>query len=76
MKSYGFRRRLRNNFTASQTSVLERVFEETTHYPDYATFAQISKQLKLPISRIQVWFQNRRAKFRRNSSNGQHNSRV
>ncbi|RWS01880.1 intestine-specific homeobox-like protein [Dinothrombium tinctorium] len=71
-KSINFKRRFRNNFTIHQTSILERVFEQSTHYPDYSTLSQISKQLKLPISRIQVWFQNRRAKFRRNSAASGH----
>ena len=54
--------------------IKEQVFEQT-HYPDSAIREQLSLSLNLSISRIQIWFQNRRAKFRkmdminRNSNN-------
>ena len=64
--SVGERKRCRHNFTDKQSSVLEKVFDVTTHYPDWVTVLDLAKRLKLPSERIQVWFQNRRAKFRRN----------
>ena len=64
----GRRRRIRHNFTSGQSKSLEEVFDNVTHYPDYGLLADLGKKLRLPIERIQVWFQNRRAKFRRNSN--------
>lgn len=62
------KRRSRQNFSANQVRQLEAVFEQSTHYPDWSSLLDISKKLKLPPERIQVWFQNRRAKFRRNAN--------
>lgn len=61
------RRRVRHNFTSNQSKSLEDVFDSVTHYPDFSLLTDLSRKLKLPVERIQVWFQNRRAKFRRNS---------
>ncbi len=61
-------RRNRHSFNTHQTAELEKLFEQSTHYPDAGTIGLLSKQLKMPVSRIQIWFQNRRAKFRRNSN--------
>lgn len=62
------KRRIRHNFSSSQTKALEGVFESVTHYPDFTLLEDLSRRLKLPLERVQVWFQNRRAKFRRNAA--------
>lgn len=65
--SDSMKRRIRHNFTPNQIRTLESSFDLVTHYPDFNSMQELSNKLKLPIERIQVWFQNRRAKFRRNS---------
>lgn len=59
------KRRNRHTFSPKQISILENIFDLNTHYPDTCTLITLSKKLKLPMERIQVWFQNRRAKYRR-----------
>ncbi|XP_065662488.1 homeobox protein ceh-10 [Hydra vulgaris] len=57
-------KRNRTIFSKKQSCVLEDVFKKT-HYPDLKCRYEISQQTKLAENRIQVWFQNRRAKWRR-----------
>uniref|UniRef100_A0A0N4ZCF8 Homeobox domain-containing protein n=1 Tax=Parastrongyloides trichosuri TaxID=131310 RepID=A0A0N4ZCF8_PARTI len=58
------KRRLRTNFTETQSLYLEEAFLES-HYPDHASKRAMAKNLQIPEDRITVWFQNRRAKWRR-----------
>ncbi|CAI8006939.1 Retinal homeobox protein Rx1, partial [Geodia barretti] len=58
------KKRVRTAYTREQLQAMERHFRKSA-YPDSQLLKIISSEARIPIPKIQVWFQNRRAKARK-----------
>ncbi|XP_061076975.1 homeobox expressed in ES cells 1 isoform X1 [Conger conger] len=63
-------RRPRTAFTGTQIEVLESVFKVNS-YPGIDVREELAQRLGLDEDRIQIWFQNRRAKLKRSHRESQ-----
>ena len=58
------RKRLRTVYSEAQVRLLEATYEEQK-YPESSKRRWLAAKTGIPIDRLQVWFQNRRARDRR-----------
>uniref|UniRef100_A0AC34FKK9 Homeobox domain-containing protein n=1 Tax=Panagrolaimus sp. ES5 TaxID=591445 RepID=A0AC34FKK9_9BILA len=68
-------RRERITYTRKQLEILEDMFRQT-HYPDVFKRENLSALLGIPEGRIQVWFKNRRARYRQTNRNPFHSNNT
>ncbi|XP_033745557.1 homeobox protein prophet of Pit-1-like [Pecten maximus] len=54
----------RTNYSPSQVQALEKVFHENP-YPDSERMEEMSRELGIAETKIKVWFQNKRARWRK-----------
>ncbi|EFO25621.1 hypothetical protein LOAG_02858 [Loa loa] len=60
--------RRRTAFTDEQLTLLENAFQKC-QYPKMDTRMELASETQLPEMRIQIWFKNRRAKYRKKLRN-------
>jgi hypothetical protein len=54
----------RTNYSPTHVRILDEVYQDTP-YPDPEKVEELAQQLDIPETRIKVWFQNKRARWRR-----------
>uniref|UniRef100_A0A3Q0KBL9 Lim homeobox protein n=1 Tax=Schistosoma mansoni TaxID=6183 RepID=A0A3Q0KBL9_SCHMA len=74
-KSTGKIKRIRTSFKHQQLRIMKSYFE-FSHNPDSKDLKQLSQKTGLSKRVLQVWFQNARAKFRRNTNNQIYTDRL
>lgn len=70
-----FKRRQRTTFSGDQLDELQAVFK-CTNYPDRNIINELANETRLEAPKIQVWFQNQRAKCRKLSAPDSHRSSL
>ncbi|XP_067685355.1 uncharacterized protein [Haliotis asinina] len=58
----------RTCYTQIQVRAMEKTFSESK-YPDYEVFEELSLKLDIPVKKIKVWFQNKRARSKCHTPN-------
>jgi len=58
------RRRNRVQFSQQQIETMEAIFDKS-HYPEVHLIDKLSDRLGISIERLSIWFQNRRAKYKK-----------
>ncbi|XP_067684177.1 uncharacterized protein [Haliotis asinina] len=59
-----YKKKSRTSYTPGQLRALERVYMENP-YPECDTIDRLARELDIPDQRLRVWFQNKRARMRR-----------
>ena len=59
--------------TKHQIDILDKTYDKT-QYPDVSIVDQLASMFELTTDKISIWFQNRRAKFRRSETSNQSSS--
>ncbi|KAL5014888.1 hypothetical protein ScPMuIL_009158 [Solemya velum] len=62
----------RANYSPFQINALEKMFFENT-YPDSDAIENLSEDIGVPKNKVKVWFQNKRARWRRRVDNNSNN---
>lgn len=62
-----YKKRVRVKFDQEQLDALECTFEQH-HYPTVDVVDDLAERLDLPTQKITVWFQNRRARLKKNAT--------